>query len=842
MPIDGNISFGDLRAASVSRRMAEAATRAPHGDATSWGIPFQIRNPILLTDRPVTRKTPGLTAQWLIFLHTADIEREERDEHGFVKHPRGRGLLGEHVADYVIEYTDGTTARHPVRRRHEIGMFVRVWDGSCLQAVVHRKPFPVRALHEQPSMLLDAGGDLNWGLTQTRCRGGELGPWLNWLWAWENPHPGKEIAALRFEPLSGAIVVSAVSAGSASSQPLRWQTRRKAILKLPGGVKFDYRIDGNGLWKQIQLDMGQVISVEPRKLYPNSNWPETYNNKVPEISESEVHVEYAAHPDAAFHLDGGVTIPVSRLSEKPKGSLLRAVAPATRRVKIRVLDKASHKPLPVKLHIHGESGEYLPPVDRHRIPNGSWFEDYSPEFQHQGRHYCVYIPGETTVDLPVGNVYLEVSKGFEIRPVRKVIEITPATETIDVFLEKALPWRERGWVTADTHIHFLSPPTAMLEGSAEGVNVINLLASQWGELMTNVGDFDGKTTFGSREAGGDGEWLVRVGTENRQHVLGHISLLGYRGEIIAPMCAAGPDESAIGDPVGVLLMEWAERCRRQGGLVVLPHFPNPRSENAADLVTGMIDGVEMTSGGYLYGGINPYSLSDYYRYLNCGYLVAAVGGTDKMAAVTAVGAVRTYARIPPEKEFTYETWMEAVRSGDTFVTYGPLVEFAVEGRPAGSTIEMKPGGGTVDVAWELASVTVPMSQVDLMVNGEVWESREVKPDRDAGHWSVRVERSSWLALLVRGHYSDKPEIIVAHTSPVMVSVEGSPFFSAADAVTILDQIEGALAYLDTVGTRAEDRVYKRMRLRLTSAYRELHNRLHQAGQYHRHTAVTQHDG
>ena len=29
---------------------------------------------------------------------------------------------------------------------------------------------------------------------------------------------------------------------------------------------------------------------------------------------------------------------------------------------------------------------------------------------------------------------------------------------------------------------------------------------------------------------------------------------------------------------------------------------------------------------------------------------------------------------------------------------------------------------------------------------------------------------------------------------------------------ILEQIEGAMAFLDTVGTRAEDRVYKRMRL------------------------------
>jgi hypothetical protein len=68
----------------------------------------------------------------------------------------------------------------------------------------------------------------------------------------------------------------------------------------------------------------------------------------------------------------------------------------------------------------------------------------------------------------------------------------------------------------------------------------------------------------------------------------------------------------------------------------------------------------------------------------------------------------------------------------------------------------------------------------------------------------------------------------------MVAVDRSPFMAAADALTILDQIEGALAYLDTVGTRAEDSVYRRMRLVLTGARREVHNRLHQMGFGHEH--------
>jgi hypothetical protein len=316
--------------------------------------------------------------------------------------------------------------------------------------------------------------------------------------------------------------------------------------------------------------------------------------------------------------------------------------------------------------------------------------------------------------------------------------------------------------------------------------------------------------------------------------------LGYNGDIITPLCTGGPGESALGDPVEALLTEWAIRCKKQGGIVILPHFPNPRCENAATIVTGNADGVEMTSWGDLYHGINPYSLYDWYRYLNCGYLVAAVGGTDKMSADTAVGTVRTYTAIDSDQEFTYEVWKEAIRKANTFVTYGPLLEFAVEGKPPGSWIEISAKGGTVDVTWQVASATIPMARVELIVNGEIRESREVRSTEDQGQWSVKLEKSSWLALLIRAHYSDKPEIIAAHSSPVMVQVEGSPFMAAADALTIIEQIEGALDYIDTVGTRADIKTYKRLRLVLTSAHRELHNRMHQLGHYHEHTPVKDH--
>jgi hypothetical protein len=862
LPLKGNAHLAALAGADtgdtpfgMTSDMAAALGQAPSGSCVSWGIPFEIGEVVILSDRPVSFSISPTRARWLVFLHTSDLRPLQPGPGGIISPTRGMGQLAEHAADYVICYADGSEARSAIRRRYQLAIYqkdVMFWFGeNCFEAVAHHKPHPLRGAQEQ----LAPG----WGGTQTRVLAADEGAWVNWLWAWENPYPEKSIAGFRFEPVSGVVIISAITAGNVASLPLRWRPRRKACLVLPEGEPFQPDLDQDGLLKQIQLDLGQVISATPRLVYPKDTWAGTYNNQVPEMSTNEVLVEYTAHPEACFHLSGswgGRVVPLSDVetaagAPDPFERPILPVAAAEQTVRLRVVEKGSTKPVAVKLHLHGEWGEYLAPLDRHRILNPAWFEDYSVDFIHTprwprptGHHNCTYINGDTMVKLPLGQVYVEVSKGFEIRPVRTLVEITSETQEIVIEIEKMLPWREKGWVSADTHVHFLSPTSAMLEGAAEGVNVVNLLASQWGELMTNVGDFDGQSTWGSKDTGGgpegNGEYLVWVGTENRQHVLGHISLLGYRGAIIAPMTTGGPDESALGDPIDALLTEWARQCRRQDGLVVLPHFPVPRAEAAAAIVSGEIDAVEMPSLFDLYAGISPYSLSDWYRYLNCGYLVPVVGGTDKMAASTAVGMVRTYARIPQEMEFGYEAWKQAVRRGETFVTFGPLLEFLVDGHRMGSCIAMPAQGGRVDVTWQVASVTIPMSRVELVVNGEIRESVAVPADEGSGHWSVRVDKSSWLALLVRGHYADKPEIIAAHSTPVMIQVEGSPLLAAADAVTILDQIEGTMAYLDTVGTRADDRAYKRMRLILESTHRTLHNRMHQQGYYHDHTQANNH--
>ena len=105
---------------------------------------------------------------------------------------------------------------------------------------------------------------------------------------------------------------------------------------------------------------------------------------------------------------------------------------------------------------------------------------------------------------------------------------------------------------------------------------------------------------------------------------------------------------------------------------------------------------------------------------NCVYmhltLVPVVGGSDKMAAASLLGGVRTYTHLG-ERPFTYENWMAAVRAGNTFVTVGPLAELKVEGRSPGDKLELPATGGTVNVSWKVESVSLPLERVEIVVGG-----------------------------------------------------------------------------------------------------------------------------
>lgn len=833
-----NRNISRLQSGECSEKVLNNKDHLLTGSRELWGIPFELgtkaedNNVILLKDQDVTLTfSEALHDKQLIFLHAADFKESHKEQDGIIRPMMGTPRLGEIVCAYTLQYADGSTHTVPIRRRYEISEFQVMWGENSFDSVKHIQP---RSIPASTEGLLAGLPVSTWGHSQVRVNSQGAGSVMHhWLYTLDNPYPEKSLISLTFHPVDSTAFIFGITRSSLSTNPLRWEARRK--------VRFisetEDMLSPFGAEANIRIDMGAVISVSSVLDYAHDEWENGDRFRLPTLKKKEWIIEYTSHPDASFILGkhGERKIPVNELVSTSEFTALNNVF---KPVTLRVIEQKSGQKVHAKIHLHGQYGEYLAPVNGHRIPNPYWFEDYGVEHA-EGDHYSVYIDGEAKFKLPLGKIYIEISKGFEFKPVRKMIAINEETSEITVELEQVLPWRQKGWVSADTHVHFLSPQTALLEGAAEGVNVVNLLTSQWGELFTNLGDFDGKTTIGSKENGGDGEYLVRVGTENRQHILGHISLLGYEGSMILPLCTGGPDESALGDPLEATLTQWAEMCRAQNGIAVLPHMPHPRAEGAAAIVLGEIDAVEMCSLNN--PGINPYSLSDWYRYLNCGYHVPAVGGTDKMSQATAVGTIRTYALLN-NVPFTYDNWMDAVRKGTTFVTYGPLMEFYVNGHEMGTQTKLSASGGTLDISWQVSSVTIPVTKIELVVNGELREVKVVDPNTGhyAGSWSLQVKESCWIAIRIRGAYTGESEVITAHSSAVMVIVDEQKCFNSYDAMTILEQIEGSTAYVKSLATKADERTYKQLMMKLTSAHHALHHRMHHNGVFHRHTVVDDH--
>lgn len=798
---------------------------------------------------PAVIALPPTLASYVLFVQVvADrppVSPQGFGEIGPATLPVEGNSLGDRVSTYVLRYVDSSEADVPVLRRFAVQQNHISWSASPFAALPLRGPIVHASTGENFALGRTAGASFFHGETRTESGRMDRQGENVWLYALQNPYPEKELTALSLRAEQEVSLVFAVTTTRLTQHPLRLQARRKLKMRLPPGVHLNKlgELDVDHRGEQIGMDLGTVISARAVLDYAKSDWLGDKYDVQPVRSEDEVIVEYSAHPDARLYLrsdDGRLHLADLRSLEAAGNAgdtSLEAVpiAPATRLVKIRIVEKGNGVRVAARLHVHGADGEYLPPKGHHRKVNTGRFEDFAGEFTN-GLNQYAYVDGSCEADLPIGPVFVEISRGFEVRPLRRIVQVTATTEELTFELDRVLRWREQGWVSSDTHVHFLSPHTALLEAKAEGVNVVNLLAAQWGELFTNVADFDGRTTLGAKDFGGDGEFLVRVGTENRMQVLGHISLLGYEGEIINPLSCGGPNEAAIGDPLEATMADWAERCRQQGGLVVMPHAPNPQAERAADIVLGLVDAIEMMSFNPRTAQISAFGLADWYRYLNIGYHLPLVAGSDKMDAAALLGGSRTYVQLGA-RDFTYRNWMDAVRSGDTFITVGPLVDVTVEGRRPGSAIALPPSGGTITIDWRIESVSVAPTRVEVIRNGIVIDEVRCGELSCNGQLALRITESCWIAIRVRGSVAGREADIAAHTSAVYVKVGDKPVFATADAVSILAQIEGSIAYMDTLAPRTDEARHSRLRAALELAHHRLHHKLHELGAIHHHAPV-----
>lgn len=727
--------------------------------------------------------------------------------------------IGDELARYTLVYTDGSEHNKAMRLRFEIHFLGYNW-----------LPFLADDLRFKP--LAKGQSTEPWGRSQTgRGTGSEL---KCWVYALPNPYPEKTIKEIRMQALTeDGIAVLGITLAHFPEHPLRLHARETFRLSLPAGTELlPAKLD-------VALDMGYVTRSYPEHRLEADKWlNEPFKGwgrePTPEKPEGNFLVEATGTGAASFkvqaedkkyELSYGEALAKGKASS-PEGARIEFCPPHKTWVHVKVVDEETGKLVAVRIRFLGPRGEYLPPCGHPAEVNTNWFEDEGGNIV-LGSETFAYVPGEFQIELPVGDVFVEISKGFEYEPVRRKLAIKAGTRQLTLSIKQFIKMRQQNFVTADTHVHFLSPQTAWLEGQCEGLNLVNLLASQWGKLFTNVGDITGKVSGCSEE-----DTIVFVGTENRHHLLGHLSMLGARGMPVFPMCTGGPSESWFGDPDVRSQLEWAEECRAKGGVVIRPHFPYPNCEIGADIVLGKVDALEIQYMDLVNNSLDSFSIREWYRYLNCGYRVPAVGGTDKMSATTPVGGVRTYAKLAPGDEFSFEHWGEAVRAGRTFTTSGALIGLTAEGREVGEEIRLPAGGGTLAVeVWAVCAQ--PIHGLELINNGKVIAktfSQEGSRRLELKE-NVKIDKSGWLAARCFSHYLTRHLYtvpIAAHTSPIYFVVDNQEVFNPADAVYIMTLIHGGMEWLDTLSIKADENTQQCLRAVFESAEHALRSKWHDA--------------
>jgi hypothetical protein len=459
-------------------------------------------------------------------------------------------------------------------------------------------------------------------------------------------------------------------------------------------------------------------------------------------------------------------------------------------------DEVTGKPTPVRLRVSGPDGTYYAPFGRLAEFATGKNEDVGGNLR-LGRENWSYIDGACEIRLPTGvPLRVRATKGPEFEPLDREVTLGAGQMALRFVIRRWSNLTSDGWYAGDTRAHFISPHAALLEAAAEGVHVVNLLACAQPlpsldgtayPTISNITAFSGQTP--ALEA--DGRMVV-VNTLNGHPVLGRVGLLNCHRAVF-PLTFGGdePDDWSVTD--------WCRQCHRKNGLAVwVDAF---RTETGGEAlvaaVLGQIDAIEYDANP------RPQLLRWWYRLLNAGVRLPLVGGSGKDSNRTAVGAVRTYARLDPGEPFSSGAWIEAVRAGRTFVTNGPLLKFDVTtgdvGKPARISAEVK-------------SLS-PFERLDLVIGGRAAVTTPAKEIE--GKYSARLELEhaaaefGWVAARCSGGSG-----AFAHSSPVFVPVADRPFPRDTDAVLELRRcIEGAREWVEWHG-RFTDEKWKRHLLEL----------------------------
>ncbi len=494
-------------------------------------------------------------------------------------------------------------------------------------------------------------------------------------------------------------------------------------------------------------------------------------------------------------------------------------------LRLAVEDAASGRPVPARFGLYDETGRAPLPSERsvlvHRFVDEVRLLWVNPRTWWPSEHrLAFYVDGEYEARLPVGSYELVATRGPEYRGYQRTLEVR-ADETTDltVSLERYANLPAEGWYSGDSHVHIArehaEDDAVWAQIAAEDIHVANLLE------MGNIA-----VTHFKQPAWGEAGQYVREGhalvsgqedprTVHRGHTIHHNLQRPIRQ-----------------DPGSYFLYHRVfEASHAQGGISGYAHMGqlfNAERGLALDVPFDLVDFIEVLQGGRLYDDI-------WYSFLNLGFNVRPIAGADyPYFGPTLPGVERTYVKL--DGPFAPREWYNAFRSGRTYVSNGPFLEFQVNGREMGSELRVARGDSLEVVAAASLNPDIDrLNRLELVVHGEVVASvTRSAGDADGLRLATQIEadESLWVAVRAFGDRDGARDMTVAHSAPVFVIVDDEPWWKLeavpelvarhrAKLQELLDEPirpAGDLEYWET--TRLLEEEWEQQRLRLEPRVQE----------------------
>jgi hypothetical protein len=486
---------------------------------------------------------------------------------------------------------------------------------------------------------------------------------------------------------------------------------------------------------------------------------------------------------------------------------LPAIGADTGKVSVTVHEPGNENPLPCRAWVS--------------IGNKHLFYPTTESCTSYARDRSFSCNGQFVIEVPAGKAVIHVERGKEYWPVDKEIVVEPGQSSkVEIALKRWINMCEEGWYSSDIHCHFGLDDLRILKqlALADDVNFEPILTLWNHQRPTPPGGIWPDWQSGS-SVHADATHLVTLRNQEIERIggdafesVGALLMFGLTKPVkMPPRGSLYPCDAVLGR----VAKESSPRC-------IIDTDKPIWGENVVGVALGLFDSVQVCHNHYhrqatLQAGRVGWGMagadieeqqkdwdqdelfqrtnSTYYRFLNCGFKLAATGGSAMGVMAVPLGYGRTYAKL--DGPLTEANYLDAIRAGRTFATNGPVLILTANGLDTGAEIQYSiTRSQPILIRAGLRSIQ-DIDSLELIYNSKVIKkidlsSRVPSPILEE---SIVLElkplRSGWVA--ARAIFtSPDGHLRQAHTSPVYVTVDGKPTASKNDAECMIRWIDRLL--------------------------------------------------